>query len=52
MGLKLESRKSTADELVVDHVEKTPAETKATGIAAIPNRDGPDIFAGVMPGYQ
>jgi uncharacterized protein (TIGR03435 family) len=26
MGLKLESRKATVDQLIVDHVEKTPTE--------------------------
>ena len=26
MGLKLESRKATVDQLVVDHLEKTPTE--------------------------
>jgi uncharacterized protein (TIGR03435 family) len=26
MGLKLESRKATVDQLVVDHIEKTPTE--------------------------
>jgi uncharacterized protein (TIGR03435 family) len=26
MGLKLESRKAVVDQLVVDHVEKTPTE--------------------------
>jgi uncharacterized protein (TIGR03435 family) len=26
MGLKLESRKATVDQLVIDHVEKTPTE--------------------------
>jgi len=26
MGLKLESRKAMVDQLIVDHIEKTPAE--------------------------
>jgi uncharacterized protein (TIGR03435 family) len=26
MGLKLESRKAMVDQLIVDHVEKTPTE--------------------------
>jgi uncharacterized protein (TIGR03435 family) len=26
MGLKLESRKATVDQLIVDHIEKTPTE--------------------------
>jgi uncharacterized protein (TIGR03435 family) len=26
MGLKLESRKATVDQLIVDHIEKAPTE--------------------------
>jgi len=26
MGLKLESRKATVDQLIIDHIEKTPTE--------------------------